>query len=102
MRSRNHSFNARATPPKDTSLPKRWVSADWRATKNNSPLSTFCAIGRSACFFLVHSCSPRTLRVAQEEPSSGGGNNRGLTKNQAPTETAWSQLRVQTGRYTRG
>src|SRR4028118_396404 len=56
-----------------------------------------CAIGRAARSCLVHSCSPRTLRVAHDESSLGGGNNRGLTKNQAPTETASRQLRSQTG-----
>src|SRR5215217_8548151 len=59
-------------------------------------------IGRSARGLLVHNCSPRTLRVAHEEASFGGGNKRGFSKNQAPTETAWRQLRFQAGRYTSG
>src|SRR5215216_699758 len=59
-------------------------------------------IGTSARNFLVHICSPRTLRVAHEELSCGGGNKRGFSKNQAPTETAWRQLRFQAGRYTSG
>jgi hypothetical protein len=32
----------------------------------------------------------------------GGGNKRGFTKNQPPTQTAWRQLRFQTGTYTSG
>jgi hypothetical protein len=57
-------------------------------------------IGRSARSLLVHVCSPRTLRVAHEEPSFGGGNNLGLSKNQAAMGMAWRQLRFQTGTYT--
>src|SRR5829696_9973111 len=60
------------------------------------------AIGKSARSFLVHNCSPTTLRVAHEESSCGGGNKRGFSINQAPTETAWRQLRFQAGRYTSG
>src|ERR687897_80801 len=62
----------------------------------------FIDIGKSARRFLVHICSPRTLRVAHEDSSFGGGNNRGLSKNQATTEIAWRQLRFQTGTYTSG
>src|SRR3712207_413491 len=68
----------------------------------NSALSTLIDIGKSARSFLVHICSPRTLRVAHEESSFGDGNNRGFSKNQVPTETAWRQLRFQTGTYTSG
>jgi hypothetical protein len=59
-------------------------------------------IGRSARALLVHICSPRTLRVAHEELFCGGGNKRGFSKNQVPTETAWRQLRFQTGMYASG
>src|SRR5919112_1831105 len=102
MRSRNHSLNTRAKPPKDRSLRNCRAYAEYRATKNNSALNMLSAIGRSARGLLVHICSPRTLRVAHEELLCGGGNKRGFSKNQAPTRIAWRQLRFQTGRYTRG
>src|ERR687894_388253 len=60
------------------------------------------SLGRSAWVVLVHNCSPKTLRVAHEEASLGGGNNRGLSKNQAAMGMAWRQLRFQTGTYTSG
>jgi hypothetical protein len=62
-----------------------------------SVISMLIDIGRSARRFLVYICSPRTLRVAREEPSFGGGNNRGLSTYHAATGMTWRQQRFQTG-----